>query len=424
MEEVRNKISVITVVYNDAGNIRETMESFFSQTWEDKEYIVIDGQSTDGTSDIIREYENRLAFWCSEKDNGLYDALNKGIAHAQGDWVVVLNSGDSFFSPDALEKAITWGNPDEADVLYGNSIEVKDGIHSQIFASEDSSELEFHPIYRHGSSLMRLDVQRKFLYETDPARKFGYASDWNMIYQVFKAGYRFQKVDVIIEKYLHEGMSNHPYRNLWYNYIITSQTGFSFRKLWYFVKHLIILLLKQIQVYDYIKALGTEYMINDVLPHIPFWSCRRPYLRMIGTKIGRKSFIMKRNYFMDPWRLTIGEYSHINRDCIIDARAGITIGNNVSISHRVNLMTGGHDPKSPDFSGSHAGIVIDDYVWLGVGCTVLKGVHIGEGAVVAAGAVVTKDVEPYAIVAGVPAKVIDHRPQNLNYHCYGFQPLT
>ena len=98
MEEVRDKISVITVVYNDVGSIRNTMESFFSQTWKNKEYIVIDGGSTDGTADIIREYEDRLAFWCSEKDNGLYDALNKGIAHAKGDWVIVLNSGDFFFS--------------------------------------------------------------------------------------------------------------------------------------------------------------------------------------------------------------------------------------------------------------------------------------------------------------------------------------
>lgn len=184
------------------------------------------------------------------------------------------------------------------------------------------------------------------------------------------------------------------------------------------------LFMKKIRVYDYVKALGTEYIINDVLPHIPFWSCRRPYLRMIGAKIGRKTFIMKRNYFMAPWRLEIGEYSHINRDCIIDSRAGITIGNNVSVSHRVNLMTGGHDVDSPVFAGSDACIIIDDYVWLGVGSTILKGVRVGRGAVVCAGAVVTKDVAPYTIVGGVPAKVIGHRSQDLNYHCYGFEPLT
>ena len=78
------KISVITVVFNEVNHIRETMESFFSQTWEDKEYIIIDGGSTDGTADIIREYSDRLAYWCSEKDNGIYDAMNKGIGHCSG----------------------------------------------------------------------------------------------------------------------------------------------------------------------------------------------------------------------------------------------------------------------------------------------------------------------------------------------------
>ena len=73
-----NKISVITVVYNDVKHIRETMESFFSQTWEEKEYIVIDGGSTDGTAEVIKEYADRLAYWCSEKDTGVYDAMNKG----------------------------------------------------------------------------------------------------------------------------------------------------------------------------------------------------------------------------------------------------------------------------------------------------------------------------------------------------------
>ena len=77
----KDKISVITVVYNDVAHIRETMESFFSQTWENKEYIVIDGGSTDGTVDVIREYADRLAYWCSEKDDGIYDAMNKGISH-------------------------------------------------------------------------------------------------------------------------------------------------------------------------------------------------------------------------------------------------------------------------------------------------------------------------------------------------------
>ena len=82
-----NKISVITIVLNDVANIRKTLDSFFSQTWEEKELIVIDGGSSDGTADIIREYADRIAWWCSESDGGIYDALNKGILHCTGDWI-------------------------------------------------------------------------------------------------------------------------------------------------------------------------------------------------------------------------------------------------------------------------------------------------------------------------------------------------
>ena len=118
----KNSISVITVVFNDVKHIRETMESFFSQSWEDKEYIVIDGGSTDGTVDIIQEYSDRLAFWCSEKDDGIYDAMNKGINHATGDWINFLNSGDLFASPQSLEQAINRASDiNQADILYGNS---------------------------------------------------------------------------------------------------------------------------------------------------------------------------------------------------------------------------------------------------------------------------------------------------------------
>ena len=106
MEKIGNKISVITVVFNDVTHIRETMESFFSQTWEEKEYIVIDGGSTDGTVDIIREYGDQLAFWCSETDAGIYDAMNKGIEHATGDWINFLNSGDLFANKNVLQRCM------------------------------------------------------------------------------------------------------------------------------------------------------------------------------------------------------------------------------------------------------------------------------------------------------------------------------
>lgn len=419
-----NKISVITVVFNDVGSIRKTMESFFSQTWEAKEYIVIDGGSTDGTAEIVKEYADRLAYWCSEKDNGLFDAMNKGIAHATGDWINILNSGDYYCSDKSLELAMTLCNPDEADVIYGNSIEDTNQYKHPIYADEDTSKLDYFPVYRHGSSFMRTEVQKSFLYDTFKEHTLGYSLDWEMIYRVYKAGYRFHKVDAFIETYEKEGLSNKPKRNLWYNYKITSGGKFSLHKFLVFIKAILVVTVKSGRVYDWIHSFILLFMPNDVLPLIPFWSIRKFYLKRIGMKIGEKSFIMKDVYFMNPNLLSVGNHSHINRGCLLDARAGITIGNSVSISHDVKIMTGSHEINSENFCGIFKPIRIEDYAWIGVGCIILQGITIGKGSVVAAGAVVTKDIPPHTIVGGVPARKIGMRNDQLNYKCIWNEPLT
>lgn len=419
-----NKISVITVVYNDAKHIRATMESFFSQTWEDKEYVVIDGGSTDGTADIINEYADRLSYWCSEKDEGIYDALNKGIAHCNGDWINVLNSGDYYASAHSLEEAITKScNIEGCDVIYGNSIEIGNNREKIIKADPKPEKMSRHVIYRHGSSLVRTNVQKAYLYDLTRKKDLSYALDWEMIHRMYVGGVRFQYVDVAIEAYSIDGTSNHVYRNQWYNYLITSNNHkiAGFLK---FCKSICRTFFTHSWLYKYVKGIGVELMVNNVLPCIPFWSWRRLYLRTLGVKIGSQTYIARNNYLMAPWLLSIGTNSHINRGCLLDARAGIIIGDNVSISHKVNMVTGSHDVQSKHFNGIYETITIDDYAWLGIGCTILKGVHIGKGAVVCAGAVVTKNVEPFHIVGGVPAKTIGIRNNELDYHCIWEEPFT
>ncbi len=176
--------------------------------------------------------------------------------------------------------------------------------------------------------------------------------------------------------------------------------------------------------YRWARAIGMEFVVNDILPMIPFWTLRRWYLRLVKCEIGKGTFLMKKMYIQSPNRLKIGNYTHINRDCILDSRANITIGNSVSISHRVNIITGSHDFQKSDFPSNKMPIVIDDYVWIGVGATILRGVHIGEGAVVCAGAVVVHDVLPYTVVGGVPAKKIGERNRGLDYKCVWTTPLT
>ena len=99
------KISIITVCYNSAEFFEEAIESVLSQDYDNFEYIIIDGGSTDGTLDIIRKYEDRLAYWSSEPDNGLYDAMNKGIVKASGDIVGMINADDYYF-PDTFKKVV------------------------------------------------------------------------------------------------------------------------------------------------------------------------------------------------------------------------------------------------------------------------------------------------------------------------------
>lgn len=98
------KISIITVCYNSAQTLRDTLHSVASQTHPDIEHIVVDGGSTDGTVELIREHGARTAWWCSERDSGIYDAMNKGLAHATGDVVGFLNSDDVFVHERVVER--------------------------------------------------------------------------------------------------------------------------------------------------------------------------------------------------------------------------------------------------------------------------------------------------------------------------------
>lgn len=169
-------------------------------------------------------------------------------------------------------------------------------------------------------------------------------------------------------------------------------------------------------IIGWVKGLAI-LMGNEFVQHIPFWRFRRFYLRLLRAKIGVDSRVDMGQYIIAAERLKIGSGSHINRGCLLDAREFLTIGDGVSISHRVMLLTGSHDVQSPSFAGKSAPIRVGNHVWIGAGAIVLCGVDIGEGAVVAAGAVVTKSIAPFTIVGGVPAKAIGCRIRDLDYKC-------
>ena len=114
------KLSIITVNYNNHQGLQKTIESVISQTWKDFEWIVIDGGSTDGSKELIEQYKQHFAYWCSEPDKGVYHAMNKGVAHANGEYVNFLNSGDAYYDEDVL-----WKINDlqfDADIISGQAV--------------------------------------------------------------------------------------------------------------------------------------------------------------------------------------------------------------------------------------------------------------------------------------------------------------
>ena len=110
------KITIITACYNAEQTIESTLLSVLNQTYDDIEYIVIDGNSKDGTVDIIKKYEKRISKWVSEPDKGLYDALNKGVRMATGEWIGILNCGDLFCSTDTINNMFSTLIPADAGV--------------------------------------------------------------------------------------------------------------------------------------------------------------------------------------------------------------------------------------------------------------------------------------------------------------------
>jgi maltose O-acetyltransferase len=178
-----------------------------------------------------------------------------------------------------------------------------------------------------------------------------------------------------------------------------------------------------------IRALN--YLTNYVISHIPSYILRHFwYRRVVGAAIGRGSAVFLGCYiwFYSPGQvrrggLRVGEYCRINRDCTLDARGGLTIGDNVSISPEVAILTAQHFYDDPAFALDNRAVVIGDHAWIGTRAMVMPGVTIGRGAVVAAGAVVTRDVAPLDIVGGIPAKPIGRRTIDPTYVFDGPPPL-
>jgi acetyltransferase-like isoleucine patch superfamily enzyme len=173
-----------------------------------------------------------------------------------------------------------------------------------------------------------------------------------------------------------------------------------------------------------------KYLTNHVISHIPSYTLRHGwYRRVLGWHVGPGASILLGQHIQmagvrtSGRKVSIGKGTVINYGCLLYTTGGIIIGDQVSVSAGVWLVTGTHDINHPLFIDSYKPIVIGNYAWIGMRATILGGVTIGEGAVIMAGAMVTRDVPPHAVVGGIPAKVVGNRELCDPSYTLDFRPL-
>lgn len=199
------KISIITVVFNDVHHIEQTIQSVLSQTYENIEYIIIDGGSNDGTTEVIKKYSEKLAYWISERDNGIYDAMNKGISFATGKWINFMNCGDSFYDCNVLSTIFARDFPDNVKIIYG-TVACKYANGNTIIRKYDRIDKDIEAFnICHQSSFTDCSLLSQIKYNTD----YKICADADSFYKILKMGYAAEYVPVVVSLYeAFEGVSS------------------------------------------------------------------------------------------------------------------------------------------------------------------------------------------------------------------------
>lgn len=195
-------LSIITVNLKNLAGLQKTMQSVFEQTCTDYEYIIIDGGSTDGSREYIEQHKEKLAYWVSEKDGGIFNAMNKGIKKATGDYLIFMNSGDYFYSNNVLDTVFT--NNISEDIIYGN-VKWWPVNYNGTYPDELSFEhFRNNTIPHQGAFIRKSLFDRVGLYDEE----FRVNSDWNFfVLAIFKFNCSYKHLNIIISYCNTDGIS-------------------------------------------------------------------------------------------------------------------------------------------------------------------------------------------------------------------------
>ena len=199
------KFSIITVNYNNKEGLQRTIESVIHQSFRDYEFIVIDGGSTDGSAEVLKEYDAQINYWVSEPDGGIYQGMNKGIVKATGEYLNFMNSGDCFYSSDILEKVSNYQS--DADFIVGKDYHYNDVIHRGHVSIQPPRTTMIHffvATLDHQSSFIKREMFTNSLY--DESRRL--VSDWIFFTEkIVKEGKQVQFIPDIICRREEGGLS-------------------------------------------------------------------------------------------------------------------------------------------------------------------------------------------------------------------------
>jgi len=203
-------LSVVTIVYNNVTDIERTMLSVLGQTYPHIEYIVIDGLSNDGTLDIIKKYESRITKLISEKDEGIYDAMNKGLAAATGDYIIFMNSGDEFYAPDTATQV--FASEPNADIYYGETEMIGNKGESLGQRRHKAPKKFTWKGFKYGMSISHqaIYIKRNLVEPYD--RRYHLSADIDWIIRAAKKAKKIVNVNRYVAKYLVGGMSKKKHK--------------------------------------------------------------------------------------------------------------------------------------------------------------------------------------------------------------------
>jgi glycosyltransferase involved in cell wall biosynthesis len=207
-QENLSLITVVTVVRNGEKTLEETILSVINQTYTNVEYIIVDGASTDGTLDVIRKYEDRIDYWMSEPDKGIYNAMNKGIDLATGEWINFMNSGDGFYSETVLRDIFEIESIEvDTDIIYGDTLYVYT-FDSVVLKAKPIKSILKHLPFSHQASFVKANI----LKETKFDDTYKISGDHNLFYNYYINNKIFKYYPFVVTRYEAEcGVSSTNY---------------------------------------------------------------------------------------------------------------------------------------------------------------------------------------------------------------------